>query len=94
MQLARNLFLNHERTVGRKLSEIDLAKKLEQHFTKEQILLLYLKHSLFWKGAHGIWAAAQEEYFQKTPDKLTLPESAVLVGLLQSPGGYDPDKKS
>jgi penicillin-binding protein 2D len=91
MQLARNLFLTHERTVGRKLSEIDLAKKLEEHFTKEQILLLYLNTVYFGHSAHGIWAAS-EEYFRKTPDKLTLPESAVLVGLLQSPGGYDPVK--
>jgi membrane peptidoglycan carboxypeptidase len=91
MQLARNLFLNHERTVGRKINEIDLAKKLEQRYTKDQILLLYLNTVYFGKGAHGIWAASQE-YFSKTPDRLSISESAVLVGLLQSPAGYDPQK--
>jgi 1A family penicillin-binding protein len=91
MQLARNLFLNHERSLGRKINEIDLAKKLEEKYSKDQILLLYLNTVYFGRGAHGIWAASQE-YFQKTPDKLTIPESAVLVGLLQSPSGYDPEK--
>jgi membrane peptidoglycan carboxypeptidase len=91
MQLARNLFLSHERTVGRKLNEIDLARRLEQRYTKDQILLLYLNTIYFGRGAYGIWAASQE-YFQKTPDKLSLNESALLVGLLQSPSGYDPVK--
>ncbi len=92
MQLARNLFLSHERSIGRKINEIELAKKLEAHFTKDQILLLYLNTVYFGRGAYGIWAAAQE-YFQKTPDKLDLAESAVLVGLLQSPSGYDAERK-
>jgi penicillin-binding protein 2D len=91
MQLARNLFLSHEKTVGRKLNEIDLAKKLEHHFTKDQILLLYLNTVYFGESAYGIWAASQE-YFRKTPDKLTLTESALLIGLLQSPSGYNPEK--
>src|SRR5690606_1634041 len=91
MQLARNLFLTHERTITRKLSEIELARELEDRFSKNEILILYLNTVYFGHGAWGIWAAAQE-YFSKTPDKLSLPESAVLVGLLQSPSGYDPDK--
>lgn len=91
MQLARNLFLSHEKTVSRKLSEIDLAKKLEQKFTKAQILQLYLNTVYFGHGAYGIWAASQE-YFNKTPDRLSVTESATLIGLLQSPNGYDPNK--
>lgn len=91
MQLARNLFLSHEKTVSRKLSEIDLAKKLEQKFTKDQILQLYLNTVYFGHGAYGIWAASQE-YFNKTPDQLSVTESATLIGLLQSPNGYDPNK--
>jgi penicillin-binding protein 2D len=91
MQLARNLFLNHEKTLGRKINEIDLAKKIEAKYTKDQILLLYLNTVYFGRGAYGIWAASQE-YFHKTPDKLSITESAVLVGLLQAPSAYDPEK--
>jgi 1A family penicillin-binding protein len=91
MQLARNLFLSNERTISRKLAEIDLAKKLEKHFTKDQILLMYLNTVYFGHGAYGIWAAAQE-YFGKKPDNLSITESAALVGLIQAPSGYDPVK--
>jgi membrane peptidoglycan carboxypeptidase len=91
MQLARNLFLTHDRTVKRKVNEIDLALKLEEKFSKDQLLLLYLNTVYFGLGAHGIWAAS-EEYFSTTPDKLTITESATLVGLLQSPNGYNPEK--
>ena len=91
MQLARNLFLSQERTISRKIAEIDLARKLEQKFSKDQILLMYLNTVYFGHGAYGIWAAA-EEYFGKTPDKLSVTESAALVGLVQSPNGYDPKK--
>jgi len=90
MQLARNLFLTQERTISRKLTEIDLAQEIEKKYTKNQILLLYLNTVYFGHGAWGIWAAAQE-YYQKTPDELSLIESAAIVGLLQSPSGYDPD---
>jgi len=58
-------------------------------YSKDQILLLYLNTVLFGKSIYGIWAASQE-YFNKTPDKLTITESAAVVGLLQNPGGYDP----
>lgn len=91
MQLARNLFLSNERTITRKIKEIELAKNLEQKFTKDQILLLYLNTVYFGQGAYGIWAASQE-YFGKTPDKLSITESAALAGLVQSPSGYDPVK--
>ena len=91
MQLARNLFLSQEKTVSRKLSEIELAQKLEEKFTKDQILQLYLNTVYFGHGKYGIWAAAQE-YFSKSPDLLSITESATLIGLLQSPNGYDPNK--
>ncbi|MHB1687276.1 MAG: transglycosylase domain-containing protein [Ignavibacteriaceae bacterium] len=89
MQLARNLFLTDERTISRKLKEIELARKLEEKYTKDEILLMYLNTVYFGRGAYGIWAAA-EEYFDKTPDQLSITESAALVGMVQSPGGYDP----
>jgi 1A family penicillin-binding protein len=91
MQLARNLFLTQEKTISRKLTEIDLARELERAYSKNEILALYLNTVYFGHGKYGIWAATQE-YFSKTPDQLSLTESAALVGLLQSPNGYDPNK--
>ncbi len=91
MQLARNLFLSNERTISRKLKEIELARALEKKFTKDQILLMYLNTVYFGHSAYGIWAAA-ETYFGKTPDKLSITEAAAIVGMVQSPGGYDPIK--
>jgi membrane peptidoglycan carboxypeptidase len=91
MQLARNLFLSFEKTISRKLTEIELAKKLESRFSKDQILLMYLNTVYFGHGVYGIWAAA-EEYYGKTPDKLSVTESAAIVGLLKGPGVYDPVK--
>ncbi len=91
MQLARNLFLSQERTLSRKLEEIDLAKGLEAKFSKDDILRMYLNTVYFGHSSWGIWAASQK-YFQKTPDMLSIAESATLVGLLQSPGLYDPAK--
>jgi 1A family penicillin-binding protein len=91
MQLARNLFLSNERTISRKLTEMDLARKLENKYSKNQILLLYINTVYFGHGAYGIYAASQT-YFNKPPNKLSLPECAVLVGLLQSPTLYDPSK--
>lgn len=89
MQLARNLFLTNERTISRKLKEIELARALEKKFTKDQILLMYLNTVYFGHGAYGIWSAS-ETYFGKTPDKLSVTEAAAIVGMVQSPGGYDP----
>jgi len=91
MQLARNLFLSQEKTISRKWTEINLAKELEAKYSKDQLLLLYLNTVYFGHRAYGIWAAAQE-YYGKTPDKLSITESAAIVGLLQSPSGYDPQK--
>ena len=89
MQLARNLFLTNEQTIERKIKEIYLARELEKKYSKDQLLLLYLNTVYFGRGAYGIWAASQE-YYKKTPDKLTLIESAMVVGLLKAPSGYEP----
>lgn len=91
MQLARNLFLSHEQTISRKLTEIDMAYKIEKKYSKDEILLMYLNTVYFGHGAYGIWAASQE-YFGKRPGKLTITEAAMIVGLLKSPSGYDPTK--
>ena len=89
MQLARNLFLSHERSISRKLKEIDLARELEKKYSKDELLLLYLNTVYFGGGTYGIWAAARE-YFDKDPADLSITESCMLVGLLQSPENYQP----
>jgi len=89
MQLARNLYLSSEKTISRKLKEVNIALDLERKFTKQEILLMYLNTVYFGRGSYGIWAASQE-YFSKTPDKLSVTESALLVGLLKAPNQFDP----
>src|SRR6202034_273348 len=89
-QLAKNLFLTQERTVTRKLQEIVLALWLEHKFTKAQILELYLNRVYFGSGAYGVEAAAQR-YFGKSARELTLPEAAMLAGLVQSPSRLAPN---
>ena len=90
-QLAKNLFLTQERTVTRKLQEAVLALWLEHKFSKAQILELYLNRVYFGSGAYGIEAAAQR-YFGKSARKLTLPEAAMLAGLVQSPSRLAPSR--
>jgi penicillin-binding protein 1A len=88
-QLAKNLFLTHERTVSRKLQEVVLALWLEHKFSKAEILELYLNRVYFGSGAYGIEAAAQR-YFAKSARHLTLAEAALLAGLVQSPSRLAP----
>ena len=89
-QLAKNLFLTQERTVSRKLQEIALALWLEHKYTKTQILDLYLNRVYFGSGAYGVEAAAQR-YFGISARQLTLPEAAMLAGLVQSPSRLAPN---
>jgi penicillin-binding protein 1A len=88
-QLVKNLLLDDEHTLSRKISEAALAWRLEERFTKERILELYLNTIYFGNGAYGIFAAARE-YFGKTPDQLTPAEGATLAGMIQAPNDYDP----
>ncbi len=88
-QLAKNLFLTQERTVSRKLQEIVLALWLEHKFTKAEILELYLNRVYFGSGAYGVEGASQR-YFGKSARVLTLPEAAMLAGLVQSPSRLAP----
>jgi hypothetical protein len=83
-QLAKNLFLTNDRTVWRKTQELFLALALERRFTKAQIVTLYVNSIDYGMGQHGITAAARY-YFHTTPDRLTLAQGAVLVGLISSP---------
>jgi penicillin-binding protein 1A len=88
-QLAKTLFLSHERTLERKIRELELAREIERHYTKDQILEMYLNCIYFGHGAYGVEAAART-YFSKSVTELTLPEAALLAGLPRAPGRYSP----
>lgn len=90
-QLAKNLFLTSEKTVKRKMQEFFLAFWLERRFSKDEILTLYLNRVYFGAGAYGI-DAASHRYFAKPARKLTLPEAAILAGLLKAPSHYAPTR--
>lgn len=86
MQLARNLFLNRRKTLARKLEEVILTWLLEQEFTKDELMTLYLNVVEFGPDIFGIGEAAAH-YFQKPPLALTAPEIAWIVRLLPNPRG-------
>jgi len=88
-QVARSLLLGSERSLRRKVREAILARRIEDLYTKDQILTLYLNLIFLGQGAYGVGAAAQV-YFGKPLDRLTLPEIAVLAALPQSPGRVNP----
>lgn len=88
-QLARNVFLNNERSFSRKIREAALAWELEDKLDKKQIMELYVNNTYFGEGAYGI-RAASEVYFGKQPSRLTIPEAAMLAGMPQAPSGYSP----
>ncbi|MHB1605712.1 MAG: penicillin-binding protein 1A [Leptospirales bacterium] len=88
-QLARNIFLNHKKNLVRKLREAILSYRIEQVLTKDEILELYLNQIYFGEGAYGVQAAAKE-YFGKDVRELTLPETALIAGLIRSPIEFSP----
>ena len=88
-QVARNMFLSSERRLARKIKEAILAYRIEKHFTKQDILGLYLNHIYLGQGAYGVQAAALT-YFGRPVDQLNLLESAVLAGLPKAPTAYSP----
>ena len=90
-QLAKNLFLTQERTMGRKLQEVVLALWLEHKFSKTEILELYLNRVYFGSGAYGVDAAALR-YFAKSAKQVTLAEAAMLAGLIRSPSRLAPNR--
>ena len=91
-QLARNLFLTHERTLTRKLKEVALAIELERDYSKDQILEMYFNQIYFGEGAYGVDAAAHT-YFGKPLQQLTLPECALLAGIPANPSLYSPRRR-
>ena len=88
-QLAKNLFLEPDRTFARKTQEAMLALYLESRYSKDQILTLYLNRVYFGAGVYGIEAAAQR-FFDKPAVRLTLPEAAMLAGSVKAPARYNP----
>ena len=88
-QLVKIQLLTPEKSLPRKLHELVLAVALEQRFSKDQILEMYLNRVYFGHGAYGIGAAAHV-YFNKDASNLTIAESAFLAGLIQAPSAYDP----
>lgn len=88
-QLARNVFLTQDRTLKRKIMEAMLAIRIEQYYTKQEILEMYLNQIYFGQGAYGVQAAAHV-YFGKNVQDLDLAQSAMLAGLPQSPNYYSP----
>ena len=88
-QLARRSFLTSDKTFIRKLKEAVLAWRLEQQFTKDQILEMYLNKVYFGDGLYGVEAASLG-YFGKQARDLDVPESALLAGLVKSPSTYAP----
>ncbi len=89
MQLARNLFLSNQRTMGRKLQEIFLSLQIERTFTKQQIFTLYGNQIYLGHGVYGFEAGA-EYYFSKHAKDLTLTEAALLAGLPKGPSEFSP----
>jgi penicillin-binding protein 2A len=88
-QLAKNVFLSQERTWTRKWKELLLAEKIEKNYDKQQIITYYLNQIYFGEGAWGIKKAA-EIYFGTSVDKLTLPQSALLAGIIKAPSALTP----
>ncbi|KPA12523.1 Penicillin-binding protein, 1A family [Candidatus Magnetomorum sp. HK-1] len=90
-QTARSFLIARHKTYLRKIQELILAYQLEQKFSKNHIIYLYLNQIYLGYGAYGIEAAAQN-YFGKSINQLSLAECAALAGLPQAPGKYSPDK--
>ncbi|HEY5494247.1 MAG TPA: PBP1A family penicillin-binding protein [Candidatus Anoxymicrobiaceae bacterium] len=91
-QYIKNAYVGPKRTLWRKIEEARLAYELEQKYSKDKILEMYLNDSYFGQGSYGIFTAARK-YFGKAPQDLTLAECAMLAGMLQSPSYYDPYSK-
>ncbi|KAA0915008.1 penicillin-binding protein 1A [Psychrobacter sp. ANT_WB68] len=89
MQVAKNYFLSSERTLNRKLTELFLARKIEDKLSKNDILTLYVNKIYLGEGAYGIRAAAKK-YYSKSLENLTIAEMAMLAGLPKAPSKYNP----
>lgn len=91
-QVAKNVLLNSDRTIGRKVKEAILAKRLEETLDKEQILELYMNEVYLGYEAYGVGAAAYN-YFGKRLNQLTPAEAAYIAALLKAPSNYHPVRR-
>ncbi|MBW4513853.1 MAG: penicillin-binding protein 1A [Timaviella obliquedivisa GSE-PSE-MK23-08B] len=89
MQLVKNLFLNPEQSIKRKVAEAVLSLRLEQVFTKDQILQMYLNQVYWGHNTYGAQTAARS-YFNKSAADLTLGESAMMAGIIAAPETFSP----
>lgn len=89
MQLVKNLFLSQEKSYNRKLAEAVLSVRVEQIFTKDEILEMYLNNIYWGHNNYGVQTAA-ETYFDKDAKDLDLAEASVMAGLIQAPEEYSP----
>ncbi len=88
-QMVKGLLLSPERSYARKIRELILARRIEERFSKQEILYLYLNQIYFGEGAYGI-AEAARTYFGKSVDALSVSEGALLAGLPKAPSRYSP----
>jgi len=88
-QVAKSLLLTSERSFGRKIKDFLLAQKIEQRFTKDEILFLYLNQMYFGGSYYGVKSAVRG-YYGKDLSEVTIAESAMIAGLLVAPGRYSP----
>ena len=89
MQVAKNYYLSPERTLKRKLTEVFLARKIEENLSKQDILTLYVNKIFLGKNAYGI-AAAAKIYYNKDLAHLSIAQMAMIAGLPKAPSKYNP----
>ncbi|MCF8111391.1 MAG: penicillin-binding protein 1A [Desulfobacteraceae bacterium] len=90
-QVAKSFFLTPQRSYRRKIREAILAYRIDKHFSKQEILYLYLNQIYLGNGAYGVEAAARN-YFAKSAGELSLAESAILAGMPKAPSYYSPHR--
>lgn len=90
-QLAKNAYLGQEQTISRKFKELYLAIEIEKHYTKDQILSMYLNSSYFGHNIYGVQDAA-EGYFGVSAENLSVSQAASIAGMLANPTLYDPTR--
>lgn len=89
IQLAKNLYTPKRGSLSSKIEQIELAFKLDAHFPKDRVLLLYLNAAYFGHGYYGLQAAAHG-YFGVAPEQLSWAQASLVAGLVQAPSAYDP----
>lgn len=92
-QLAKNMYFTQEKEFSRKIAEVFVAFDLEKHYSKDEIIEMYMNITYFGSGYYGI-GEASEGYFSKEPNELNLYEITLLAGLPNAPSVYSPNNKN